>query len=48
MHGEGKLKLTDGRLYEGTFNQGTCNTNGTIKYLNGDIFIGELRYILKK
>ena len=41
-NGYGKLKLGDGRVYEGNFIMGKCNRKGIIKYSGEDVYDGEL------
>jgi hypothetical protein len=41
MHGNGRFKWYDGKIYEGQFDRGELHGNGTIFYPNGQMVKGE-------
>ena len=43
FHGRGKLVLTDGVIYEGVFEQGSCVKFGKLLYKDGSLYFGEMK-----
>ncbi len=39
-HGDGKLLMTSGVIFEGIFENGACSSVGKLLYPNGDIYYG--------
>ena len=40
--GEGKLRLKDGTIMEGTYQSGTLTGHGIVKFMNGDHYSGQV------
>ena len=47
LHGEGRLFLVQGVIFEGNFTAGSCDSIGKMLYPNGDIYFGTQKGFIK-